>query len=112
GHDGMGSLARSRRRRMGGRRGQVLAGLAPHHLDQAQVTAMARVGRLRLQRRRPELLWKSRDDTAVIAASDLGFAGAPEADRLRWLNGFRRLLDGLDSPLQVVISAEPGTQPE
>ena len=76
------------------------------------MTAAARVGPLRLQRRRPELLWKSRDDTAVIAAGDLGFAGAPEADRLRWLNGFRRLLDGLDSPLQVVISAEPGTQPD
>src|SRR5438874_90854 len=49
---------------------------------------------------------------AVIAVGELGFGGAPEADRLRWLNGFRRLLDGLDSALQVVISTDPGTQPD
>jgi len=72
----------------------------------------ARIGPLRLHRRRAELLWKYRNDIAMIAAGDLGFAGAPETDRLRWLNGFRRLLDGLDSPLQVVISASPGTQPD
>jgi hypothetical protein len=74
--------------------------------------AAARIGPLRLQRRGPELLWKCREDIVVIATGDLGFAGASEADRLRWLNGFRRLLDGLDSPLQVVIDAAPGTQPD
>ena len=74
--------------------------------------AAAQIGPLRLHRRRPELLWKSSEDITVIATGDLGFAGAPEPDRLRWLNGFRRLLDGMDSPLQVVISAEPGTQPD
>jgi Helicase HerA, central domain len=72
--------------------------------------AAARIGPLRLQRRPAEVLWKCRDDVAVIAVGELGFAGATEPDRSRWLSGFRRLLDGLDSPLQVVISAEPGTQ--
>ncbi len=76
------------------------------------MTAVARIGPLRLYKRRPEQLWKCPEDIAVIAAGDLGFAGASEPDQLRWLNGFRRLLDGLDSPLQVVISVEPGTQPD
>ena len=74
--------------------------------------AVARIGPLRLYKRRPEQLWKCPEDIAVIAAGDLGFAGASEPDQLRWLSGFRRLLDGLDSPLQVVISVEPGTQPD
>jgi hypothetical protein len=76
------------------------------------VIAAARIGPLRLYKRRPEHLWKCPEDSAVIAAGDLGFAGASEPDQLRWLNGFRRLLDGLDSPLQVVIAVEPGTQPD
>jgi uncharacterized protein DUF87 len=42
----------------------------------------------------------------------LGFAGAPEADRVRLVNAFRRLLDGLDSPMQVVIEVEPGVGQE
>ncbi len=75
------------------------------------MSAAARVGPLRLHRRRPELLWTLGGDVAVIEVGDIGFAGAAESDRLRWLNGFRRLLDGLDSPLQVVISTWPGTQP-
>ena len=44
----------------------------------------------------------------VLEASQIGFAGAAEDDRRRWLNAFRRLLDGLDAPLQVVIDVEPG----
>lgn len=63
----------------------------------------------RLQRRRPETLWRSREDIVVVAAEDLGFAGASEADRMRWLNGFRRLLDGLDTHLQVVVETTPGS---
>lgn len=65
--------------------------------------------RVRVQRRRPETLWRLRDDTVVLSTSDLGFAGASEGDRLRWLNGFRRLLDGLDTHLQVVIETTPGS---
>src|SRR5258708_6598223 len=110
--DGVGSLARPRRGRMGDRRHQLLAWLASHQLDQAQVMAAARIGPLRVYKRRPEHLWKCPEDVAVIAAGDLGFAGASEPDQMRWLNGFRRLLDGLDSPLQVVISVEPGTEPD
>src|SRR2546430_11418567 len=110
--DGVGPLARTRRRRMGDRRRQVLARLTSPELDPRQVMVVARIGPLRVHRRRPELLWRCRDDTAVITAGELGFAGAPEPDRLRWLNGFRRLLDGLDSALQVVISANPGTLPD
>src|SRR5712691_8787601 len=110
--DGVGSLARPRRGRMGDRRRQVLAWLASHQLDQTRVMAVAQIGPLRLYKRRPEQLWKCPEDIAVIAAGDLGFAGASEPDQLRWLSGFRRLLDGLDSPLQVVISVEPGTQPD
>jgi len=46
---------------------------------------------------------------AVIKTGALGFAGAAEGDRLRHLNSFRRLLDGLDGPLQVVIEVAPGS---
>ena len=53
-----------------------------------------------------------RCDTATgltqISTGALGFAGAAEDDRRRWLNAFRRLLDGLDTPLQVLIDVEPG----
>ena len=45
--------------------------------------AGARIGSLRLHRRPPDLLWKCRNDIAMIAAGDVGFAGAPEPDRLR-----------------------------
>jgi hypothetical protein len=47
--------------------------------------------------------------TAVLDTQPLGFAGAAEDDRRSWLNGFRRLLDGLDVPTQVVIAVAPGT---
>ena len=46
---------------------------------------------------------------AVIKTGSLGFAGAAEDDRMRYLNSFRRLLDGLDGPLQVVIEVTPGS---
>ncbi|HEY3086388.1 MAG TPA: DUF87 domain-containing protein [Candidatus Dormibacteraeota bacterium] len=49
---------------------------------------------------------------AVIDTSPIGFAGAAEDDRRRWLNAFRRLLDGLDSSLQVVIDVVPGCDEE
>jgi len=48
----------------------------------------------------------------VITTSSIGFAGAADDDRRRWINGFRRLLDGLDAPLQVVIDVEPGPDEE
>jgi hypothetical protein len=45
----------------------------------------------------------------VITTGSLGFAGAAEADRARWISSFRRLLDGLDSPLQVLVEVTPGS---
>ncbi len=54
------------------------------------------------------MLWAGKGDTSVIKTAPIGFAGASEVDRTRWLNGFRRLLDGLDAPLQVLIDIEPG----
>jgi len=68
--------------------------------------------RVRLGRRPPAVLWRSVNETAVLIAGDIGFAGASEADRLRTLNGFRRLLDGLDAQLQVIIESKPGPNPD
>lgn len=58
--------------------------------------------------RAPAVLFKGAADVAVIRTGSLGFAGAAEGDRLRWINSFRRLLDGLDGPLQVLIEVVPG----
>ena len=62
--------------------------------------------------RPPAVLWNGTTDAVVIRTGSLGFAGAPDADRVRWINAFRRLLDGLDAPLQVVIDVEPGAEEE
>jgi hypothetical protein len=48
----------------------------------------------------------------VIKTGSLGFAGAADSDRTRWINSFRHLLDGLDSPLQILIEAVPGSGTE
>ena len=61
-----------------------------------------------MTRRRPAVLFKGASDISVIRTGSLGFAGAAEGDRLRWINSFRRLLDGLDGPLQVLIEVVPG----
>ncbi len=63
---------------------------------------------LRLVPREPATLWKGGARVAVFRTPHLGFADASESDGIRWLSGFRRLLDGLDSHLQVVIDLEPG----
>jgi hypothetical protein len=67
------------------------------------------LGPVRLRARGPSLLWRAGTGVAQLRTNPLGFDGAPEADRVRWLNGFRRLLDELDAPLQVLIQSEPGT---
>ena len=66
------------------------------------------LGPLRVARRGPSVLWSGAAETVQVATRAIGFDGAPEADRLRWLNAFRRLVDGLDGPLQVLIETEPG----
>jgi hypothetical protein len=54
-------------------------------------------------------LFDGERDVALIRTGSLGFAGAAEGDRARWISSFRRLLDGLDGPLQVLIEVLPGT---
>jgi len=66
------------------------------------------VGPVRVVARSPAVLWPGTSDVAQIATEQIGFDGATESDRARWLNAFRRLLDGLDAPLQVLIESEPG----
>src|ERR1700730_13734812 len=72
------------------------------------VTLELKFGPVRLTARPPAVLWTGTGDSVVIRTNPMGFAGAPEADRVRWMNAFRRLLDGLDAPLQVAIDVEPG----
>lgn len=63
--------------------------------------------------RRGAETFKGLDETlVVVATSPIGFAGAADDDRQRWLNSFRRLIDGLDAPLQVVIDVAPGSDDE
>jgi hypothetical protein len=51
---------------------------------------------MRFGARGPSVLWGATPEVAQLLTQPLGFDGAPEADRIRWLNGFRRLLDDLD----------------
>ena len=67
------------------------------------------LGPVRLAARGPSVLWDGDANVVQIATRPLGFDGASEADRIRWLNGFRRLLDGLETPIEVLIESEPGT---
>ncbi len=66
------------------------------------------VSPLKLRRKPACLLWRDAGDVTVLSTYSLGFADASESERTRWLHGFRRLLDGLDSHLQVVIEMAPG----
>src|ERR1700680_2441460 len=69
------------------------------------------LGPVRMIDRPPTILWKGDTDVVVITTGALGFSGASEADRARLINAFRRLLDGLDARLQVLIEVEPGSGP-
>jgi hypothetical protein len=75
------------------------------------VTVALTLGPVRLAARAPAILWNGATDAVVARTCSLGFAGAVEADRVRWISAFRRLLDGLDAPVQVVIEVEPGAGP-
>jgi hypothetical protein len=72
------------------------------------VISKLNLGLFRVVARAPAQLWKGSPGSTVIKTGSLGFAGAAEADRVRWINSFRRLLDGLDGPLQVLIEVVPG----
>lgn len=67
---------------------------------------------IRIVRREPQTFHGLDDGLVVVETSPIGFAGAADDDRQRWLNSFRRLIDGLDSPLQVVIDVKPGSDDE
>ena len=74
----------------------------------ANVISELNVGLFRVVSRTPSILWKGASGVMVIKTGSLGFAGAELGDRARWINSFRRLLDGLERPLQVLIQAVPG----
>jgi hypothetical protein len=65
---------------------------------------------VRLVARPPEVLWDGSTDAVIMETASIGFGSASEDDRLRWVNAFRRLLDGLDGPLQVVIRVQSGCE--
>src|SRR5207245_534446 len=83
---------------------KLLYGLTPIRLVYLVVSLLVSFGACG-----PSMLWRATPEVAQLLTQPLGFDAAPEADRMRWLNGFRRLLDELDSPLQVVIQTEPGS---
>jgi KaiC/GvpD/RAD55 family RecA-like ATPase len=72
--------------------------------------AEASIAMIRIARREAESVWTTDRDLAIIETGPIGFAGAAEDDRQRWLNAFRRLIDGIDEPMQVVIDIEPGPE--
>ena len=66
------------------------------------------LGLVRVVPRGAAELFRGGRDIALIRTGSLGFAGAAEGDRARWISSFRRLLDGLDAPLQVLVEVLPG----
>jgi hypothetical protein len=70
------------------------------------------LGPLQVVERPPEVRWDGPGEMTIIRTAPLGFAGASEDDRLRWLGAYRRLLDGLDGPLQVMVEVTPGSEPD
>src|SRR5260370_3514320 len=67
-----------------------------------------KLGPLRLAKRGPSLLGDGANGGVQMATHPLGFDGASDADQIRWLHRFSRLLAGVRPPSQVVIETEPG----
>ena len=67
---------------------------------------------IHIEKRAPAPVRRVADGIAIVETAPIGFAGAAEEDRRRWLAAFRRLIDALDSPLQAVIEATPGSDDE
>ena len=63
---------------------------------------------IRLARREAAACWRGSPDLVITTTGSIGFADAAEEDRQRCLSAYRRLLDGLDAPLQVVVHSTPG----
>ena len=70
------------------------------------------LGLARIVERPPASRWAPAPGLVTIRTGTLGFAGASEEDRVRCLVTFRRLLDGLDEPVQILIAVKPGSEPE
>src|SRR5438046_9832541 len=105
----MGSLAGTSPRQLGHRLRRLLRRDVSTQMERAapvQPAALSTV--IRLARREPMFVANSAAGLTVLESSQIGFAGAAEDDRRRWLISFRRMLDGLDAPLQVVIDVVPG----
>jgi hypothetical protein len=62
-----------------------------------------------LRRRPPRPLVELAPAAPVVRTGAISFLDAAEEDRRRWIGRFRSLLDGLDSPLQVVVRFSPGS---
>ncbi|MDQ6742260.1 MAG: DUF87 domain-containing protein [Candidatus Dormibacteraeota bacterium] len=70
-------------------------------------------------RRRPprQLLEQGPELKRVVGTGAIGYLDAADEDRRRWISRFRSLLDGLDSPLQVIVrfsrgNGQPGPPPD
>jgi KaiC/GvpD/RAD55 family RecA-like ATPase len=76
------------------------------------VIAKLNLGPIRIAERMPSVFWDGAAECAFVSTGSLGFSDASADDRARWTGAFRRLLDALDKPLQVVIEVSPGQEPE
>ncbi|HEX6488889.1 MAG TPA: DUF87 domain-containing protein [Candidatus Dormibacteraeota bacterium] len=68
------------------------------------------VGPLVVRRRPAGGLAEAPPALAILATGPLGYSGAAEEDQQRWCDAFRRLLDGLDHPLQIIVRSRPGIE--
>src|SRR5260370_27555327 len=112
--DGMGSVACASNRPLALGHRDFHRETLPLRVDAFETTARTDIkqlnlGPLRLAKRGPSLRWHGAKGVVQLATHPLGVDGASDADHVRWLHGFRRLLDGLDAPLQVVVETEPGS---
>ncbi|HVD00375.1 MAG TPA: DUF87 domain-containing protein [Candidatus Dormibacteraeota bacterium] len=62
---------------------------------------------LKLRPRPPAQLLPEAPMVAVVEAEGIGYLGAVADDQARWSAGFRRLLDALAKPLQIVLRFRP-----
>ena len=65
--------------------------------------------RIRIRERPPRQQLARAPGKCVVETGAIGFLGAADDDQQRWITAFRRLLDGLDHPLQVVMTFTPGS---
>src|SRR5205807_3698510 len=104
----VGSVARPCGGQLARGHGAVCHGDLPRAVVNAAPATKGTNGLIRIARREAAACWRGNPDLVITETGSIGFADAAEDDRARWLNTFRRLLDGLDDPLQVVIHARPG----